>query len=454
MALDKAVNNVRIVTSDKIIYGSVGIKGEKIAEIREGKELNAEIIINGKDKYLFPGIIDNHVHLNDPGYTWREDFLHGTSAAAIGGVTTLVDMPMQNEPAVSNSDIYARKAETLSTKGVVDYSFWGALVDYNFSDLEGLRKCGVKAFKSFMSPVGSDYTSLGNGQIREALKILRELDGIGGFHCEDYDIIAYEESKAINEGRLSIKDYLKARPVAAELIATKNVIDLAKEQGANIHICHVSHGKIADIIKRAKEENVNITSETCPHYLVFSAEDVIKKGLIYKCSPPIREKENIDSMWEAVRDGTLDCIVSDHSPSRIDEKDAELGAFKAWGGISGLQTGLQVVFHEGVNNRHLSPTFIARTMAENPAKIFGFGDKKGKIKIGYDADMVLLDPDALWKIKENDLAYLNKFSAFCGLEGKGLPIMTLVRGKVVAEYGNIKVDGGYGRLIKVKTKTK
>lgn len=445
--MDTAINHVKIVTGETVFLGSVGIMNGKISMISE-EALEAKTVIEGNGFYLFPGIVDNHVHFNDPGFEWREDYAHGTRAAAIGGVTTIVDMPMQNEPAVSNADIYERKERKVHSKAYIDYSFWGALVDYNLKDLKGLREVGVKAYKSFLSPVGKDYTSLRSGHIRDALKMVKSVDGLAGFHCEDYEIIAYEHKKALSEGRDTMLDYLRSRPVIAELLATRNVIDLAKEQEARIHICHVSHDDVVRIIREAKASHIKVTAETCPHYLIYSEEDVLANDFHFKCSPPIREKSNVDRLWLAIKDGVLDCIISDHSPASSEEKSDDLGAFKAWGGISGIQTGLQIIFNEGVHNRALSPTFIARTMAENPAKIFGFGDRKGKIAIGYDADFVLFDPNKAWEITPESLFYLNKQSAFCNQKGKGLAVLTMLRGKVIAKEGQIVAQEIRGELIR------
>ncbi|RDU24095.1 allantoinase AllB [Anaerosacchariphilus polymeriproducens] len=442
-----AINNAMIVTDKNIFKGSIGIQDGKV-ELISQSPIEADKVIQGDGKYLFPGIIDNHVHLNDPGFTWREDFAHGTKAAAIGGVTTIVDMPMQNEPAVSNAEIFEIKAKHVSSASYIDYSFWGALVDYNRSDIKGLRKAGAKAFKSFMCPVGKDYTSLFTGQIRDMLEITKSMDALAGFHCEDYNIIAYEEQKARREGRLSIKDYLKARPLSAEIIATQEILEIAREKGAQVHICHVSHRDVVDMIHEYRNKGVEVSLETCPHYLIFTEEDVIENGNVYKCSPPIREKNNLNLMWEAIENDRIDCIVSDHSPSQIDEKAESLGAFDAWGGISGLQTGLMTMYNEGVVKRGLEPTFIARTMAKRPAELFGLGAFKGQIQIGYDADLVLLDPKAHWEITDESLAYLNKFSAFTRLKGKGKPVMTILRGEIIVENGALSMVERKGQLIR------
>lgn len=444
---DMAINNVRIVTSEEIYRGNIGINKGKIACIDKEKALDGKEMIEGEDQLLFPGIVDNHVHMNDPGYTWREDFSKGTKAAAIGGVTTIVDMPMQNKPALSDVIIAKKKAKIVKDKSYIDYSFWGALVDYNFDQLQALKEWGIQGFKSFMSPVGDDYTSLKTGKIRNALALLKQIGGFAGFHCEDYDIIAYEEAKAIKEGRTTMNDYLKARPVVAEWLSTQSVLALAKEQDAKVHICHVSHGSVCEIILEAKKSKVQVTAETCPHYLIFNENDVIEKGNWYKCSPPIREEANRNALWQAIENKTLDCIVSDHSPAREDEKDDSLNAFQAWGGISGVQTGLQTIFSEGVTNRGLSPTFIARTMSQRPAEIFGLIGK-GQILEGYDADFVMVNSDKEWQITEENLEYLNKHSAFCGLKGKGLPVMTVLRGQVIVNQGKVIAEPGYGKLLR------
>lgn len=446
---DLIVKNTNIVTDEDIFKGSVAVKGEKIVEILSpNTDEDAGVIVDGTGNYLFPGVIDTHVHLNDPGYTWREDFYHATEAAAIGGVTTVVDMPLQNVPALSNSKIFEDKYNIVKPKALIDYAFWGGVLDYNLSDLEELNKSGVMAFKSFLSPVGKDYTSLDLGRVRKALDIIKKFDGIAGFHCEDYSIIAYEQEQAIKNGRVSRSDYLESRPLVAELIAVKNIIELSKESGTRVHICHVSSPQVAKEIKHAKAQGVRITAETCPHYLKFSKEDFIEKGMLFKCAPPLREKKDSENLWEYVCDGTLDIISSDHSPSAAYEKSEEEGSFKPWGGISGLQSGLQVMFNEAVVKKGLSCSLIANVMSKKPAEVFGMSAKKGIIKPGYDADMVLLNPNEEWEITSDSLKYLNKISAFVGTKGRGLPICTFLRGEIVADKGHITGKHGFGKLIR------
>jgi allantoinase len=446
---DILIKNANLVTCENVKLGSLAITDGKIADILfDDCEVNSEITIDGTGKYLFPGLIDAHVHLNEPGFTTREDFYHGTRAAAVGGVTTVIDMPMQNEPALYNKDIFVSKEACVSSKAYVDYSFYGALVTYNLNNLEELNSCGVVAFKSFFAPVSPDYTPLNTGQIRHALSIIKKFDGLASFHCEDYNIITYEQNKAINEGRLGHRDFLDSRPVITELIAVKNIIELAKEQNCRVHICHVSHPAVAEEIKKAKIDGVRITAETCPHYLIFDENDFLDKGAIFKCAPPLRTPEDKEKLLDYICDGTIDMIASDHSPCAPEEKSDDMGIFNAWGGISGIQTGLQTMYDYLVVKKGFSPSLICKVMSANPAKHFGIDNKKGSLKIGADADMVLLDPNKEWNITCDSLKYLNKQSAFVGLEGTGLAILTILRGKIISENGCITENTPSGHLIK------
>lgn len=447
---DLVVKNGLIVSSERIYMGSICVKDGKIASIvAPNLDVTAEKVIDAGGKYIFPGAIDTHAHLNDPGYTWREDYEHGTMAAAVGGITTVIDMPLQNEPALTDGKIFDDKYAIVSPNAYVDYCFWGGLVDYNLNSLVELDNRGCVAFKSFIGPVSPDYVSLTMGQVREALEILKTVDARAGFHCEDYSIIKWEEGRAMRKENQTWEDFLNARPLIAEVIATKNIIDLAKEVGAKVHICHVSHPEVAKVIEQAQQEGVDVTGETCSHYLTFNRNDVIKNGSLFKCAPPLREAEAVEKMWEYVDNGTLSCVSSDHSPCTLEEKNEEIhGVFGAWGGISSIQNVMQVTFSEGVVKRGYSPTILARTLSEGPAKAFGLYGRKGAIEVGFDADLVILDPEKEWEITPESLHYVNKISAFVGLKGKGLPICTILRGEIIVEEDSVVGEKGYGQLLK------
>lgn len=447
---DLIVKNGKIVTAERVYGATVCIKEGKIeAIVAPDVPVEGSKVVDAEGKYIFPGAIDTHAHLNDPGYTWREDYEHGTAAAAVGGITTIIDMPLQNEPALTDGKIFDDKYKAVSPNAYVDYCFWGGLVDYNLESLTELDAKGCVAFKSFIGPVSPDYVSLTMGQVREALEILKTCDARAGFHCEDYSIIKWEEGRAKRKETQNWEDFLDSRPLIAELMATKNIIDLAKETGTKVHICHVSHPDVAEEIRKAKLEGLDITGETCSHYLTFSRDDVIKNGSLFKCAPPLREASAIEKMWEYVEDGTLSCVSSDHSPCALEEKsEEEHGVFGAWGGISGIQNVMQVTYSEGVAKRGYSPTILARTLSEGPAKAFGLYGRKGAIELGFDADMVILDPEKEWEITPESLKYVNQISAFVGLKGKGLPICTILRGTVVAENNQVVGEKGFGNLVK------
>lgn len=451
---DVLVKNGRVVTSDAVTEGNIAIKDGKIAAVlAAGIEPEAEKVIDADGKLVFPGAIDTHAHLNDPGYTWREDYEHGTAAAAVGGYTTIVDMPLQNEPALTNADLFDRKVEAVDANAYVDYCFWGGLVPYNFDDLKGLNDKGCVAFKSFIGPVSPDYASLNYGQAYEAMQIIKEFDGRAGFHCEDFSMIKWQEQRMLKEGRLDWQGFLDSRPVAAEMLATVDIIELAKATGCKVHICHVSSPDVAQKIKEAQQEGYDITAETCSHYLSLTDKDVIENGPMFKCAPPLRSQEEVDRMWEYVADGTFAGIASDHSPCSYDEKYNEIlgskitNVFEVWGGISGIQSGFQVAFNEGCVKRNVSPSVLANSMAVLPAKAFGIYGRKGDIKPGFDADLVIIDPEKEWEITSESLLYVNKISAFVGMKGKGFPVLTMIRGNVVAEDGKITGEKGCGCLI-------
>ena len=445
---DLLVKNGKIVTSSDIMNGNIYVADGKIAAVTQTDILqDAKHVLDASGKFVFPGAIDVHAHLNDPGYTWRENFRNGTLAAAAGGVTTLVDMPLQNEPALTDVSLFRAKHDAVKEKALVDYALWGGITDVDPDKIRDLHNAGVAAFKVFIGPVSSDYRSQDMGAVREIMQIAASLGALVGFHAEDYSIIRHEEARARKEGRSGRIDYLRSRPLSAELIATESVIELARETGAKSHVCHVSHPAAAERIRLARKEGLPITAETCTHYLVFSEDDLIRDGMIFKCAPPLREKAAVEKLWEYVADGTLGCIASDHSPCAPEEKDEKNGAFDAWGGISGIQSTMQVFFDRAVCRRDASPTLLAQRLSEGPARIFGLYGRKGAVEVGFDADLVVLDPEREWEITPDSLFYLNKISAFAGLKGKGLPVAVFVRGRQVFADGAEASAFGCGELI-------
>ena len=452
---DLLIKNGKVVTPEQVYEADIAIQDEKIAGILEkGANLDAKKVIDAKGKYVFPGAIDTHAHLNDPGYEWREDYEHGTAAAAVGGYTTVIDMPLQNEPAMTNGKAFDAKIDKVDSNAYVDYCFWGGLIPDNFDDLEELNEKGCVAFKSFIGPVSPDYSSLSYGQAYEAMQRIAKFDGRAGFHCEDFSTIKWQEERMKKEGHFDWQGFLDSRPVIAEILATVDIIEIAKATGCKAHICHVSSPDVAQKIKEAQEQGYDITAETCSHYLSMTDQDVLKNGALFKCAPPLRSQEEVDRLWKYVEDGTISGIASDHSPCSYDEKYNEIlgnkieNVFDVWGGISGIQSGFQVAFNEGCVKREISPCVLANAMAKQPAKAFEIYGKKGDLKPGFDADIVIIDPEKEWEITKDSLYYVNKISAFVGMKGKGLPVYTIIRGKIMAENGKLTGPKGFGNFVK------
>ncbi len=445
---DLLITNGTLVTKDRVFKAEIAIKDGKYAGFFEaGNTVEAKRIIDAKGNYVFPGIIDCHAHLNEPGFDYREDYETGTRAAAVAGCTCLIDMPLNNDPSLISEEIFNMKLERVKKRALIDFALWGGIVgDYNDSDdsiksnvgeLVKLHNCGVAAFKGFTCPNGNLFPTVNLGNIRKALEVLRPYEAICGFHCEEYGQVLEREKEAKAKSNRSkdekIRDFLDAHDVWTEYVATKNILDMCRATGGRVHICHVSHPMVAQEIKEAMHEGLPVTAETCPHYLLFDENFVFEKGAPAKCTPPMRKTEDKMKLWNYVLDGTLSCIGSDHSPAANEEKDNETkDIWSAWGGLNTIQYFLPMMFDFVVNQKKLSPTLIAQIMVYNPAKVFGLYGKKGDFQIGFDGDVVIVNPDLQWKCKQEELLTTGKVSCLNGLEGKGAPIYTIIRGNVVA----------------------
>lgn len=338
---DLVVKNGRLVTHDRVFNANIAVKDGRFAAffVDDNETANAAKVIDAKGNLVFPGIIDCHAHLNEPGFEYREDFETGTRAAAVGGTTTLIDMPLNNEPPLVSKEVFNLKHSLIDKKAIIDYALWGGIVDYNLNDLEDLHKCGVAAFKAFVCPMGnSSFTSVNMGQVKAALESLKPYQALSGFHCEEYGIVDELEKKAQKEHRNRIEDFLEAHSVLTEYIAVRNILDICRDTGGKAYICHVSHPMVAQLIKDSIHEGLPVIGETCPHYLSFTEELLYQKGAPAKCTPPMRSKQAMDGLWQYVLDGTLSCIGSDHSPAADEEKDNKTKTiWTAWGGLNSIQ---------------------------------------------------------------------------------------------------------------------
>ncbi len=446
---DLGIVNGKIVDSEKVYLGNIYISDGKIKCITNvDVQMDAEKIIDATGKLLFPGVIDAHLHIGEYKAEY-EEMDTSTAAAVAGGVTCCVDMPVNTKSmSIIDTDIFEEKRKHLSEKSYMDYSMWGAFVPEHFGDLKGMHDMGAAAFKCFMTGASNGFTAPTMADIRDGMNAVKEFDGLIGFHCENKDMIDAGLQKMKDEKLNTRQAFLDSRPLSAEIIAVRDVIELARETGCKVHICHVSHPTVAQIIEEAQMEGVDITAETCTHYLVFSEEDLLAKGCLYKCAPPLREKGAADGLWEYVQKGVLGCVVSDHSAGLPEDRDdSKKPVYELGNGISSVQTMLQVFYDNAVNKRGKSPTLIAKVMSENPARRFGLYGRKGAIKVDFDADIVMIDPEKDWKITNESLLYKQQISAFVGLEGTGLPVMTMIRGRVVSENGEVLASEGSGEFI-------
>ncbi|WP_367538598.1 allantoinase AllB [Streptomyces globisporus] len=382
------------------------------------------------DHVVLPGLVDTHVHVNDPGRTEWEGFWTATRAAAAGGITTIVDMPLNSLPPTTTVENLRVKQEVARTKAHVDVGFWcGALPD-NVKDLRPLHDAGVFGFKCFLSPSGVDeFPALDQQQLANSLGEITDFGGLLIVHAEDPHHLTAAPQR---DGR-KYADFLASRPRDAENTAIENLIAQARRLGARVHVLHLSSSDALPLIAAAKREGVRVTVESCPHFLTLTAEEVPDGATEFKCCPPIREAANQDILWAGLADGTIDCIVSDHSPSTADLKTPDFAT--AWGGISSLQLGLPAIWTEARRRGH-SLDDVARWMSTAPAELAGL-TRKGAIEAGRDADLAILAPEATFTVDPARLEHRNRVTAYAGKTLHGVVTSTWLRGQRIADQGVI-----------------
>ncbi|MER6580483.1 allantoinase AllB [Nonomuraea sp. NPDC001023] len=428
---DLVVRSRRVVTPEGERAAAVAVRGERVEALYDYAEpLDAAEDIDLRDLPLLPGLVDTHVHVNEPGRTHWEGFASATRAAAAGGVTTIVDMPLNSLPPTVSVEALEAKLRAARGQCHVDVAFWGGAVPGNLKELRPLHERGVRGFKCFMSPSGvEEFPPLATAELRA---LLSEVAGFGGLvvvHAEDPELLA-------EPGGPTYREFLESRPGAAERSAVAKVVALAAETGARVHVLHVSSAECLDVLARAQADGVAVTAETCPHYLTLEAEQVPEGRTAYKCCPPIRSRANRELLWDGLARGVLSSVVSDHSPSPADLKVPDFAA--AWGGVASLQLGLSAVWTEAARRGHTLAD-VVRWMSAAPAETARLPGK-GAIRPGGDADLVAFDPDADNPVDAARLHHRNPVTPYHGRLLKGAVLTTWLRGR--------PVDGEpHGRLI-------
>jgi allantoinase len=433
----------RLVTAAGEGRGCVGVAGGRITAIAplEADLEGRRVVELGDDVVLLPGLVDSHVHVNEPGRTEWEGFATATRAAAAGGVTTIIDMPLNSIP--PTVDVAALEVKRKSAEGrcFVDVGFWGGAVPGNLEELQGLHDAGVFGFKCFLLPSGVDeFPPLHPADLDGYLRVLRGFDGLLIVHAEDSSAI---ERAASAHGDRYL-DFLASRPRAAENLAIEQVIRAAERTGARVHILHLSSGDALPTIAGARRDAIRVTAETCPHYLVLTAEEIPDGATQFKCCPPVREAANRELLWRGLEDDTIDCVVSDHSPCTAELKRLDTGDFGlAWGGISSLEIGLPVVWTEA-RRRGFGLRDIVRWMAEGPARLVGLA-RKGRIDVGYDADFCVFAPEEARVVDPKRLHHKHPVTPYEGRPLLGVVHSTWLHGEELAgdePRGRLLTRGG------------
>ena len=447
------IRSRRVVMPDAVGPASVFISGGVITKIGNWDQTDSGVsgvgLVDAGDAVVMPGLVDAHVHVNEPGRTDWEGYTTATRAAAAGGVTTLVDMPLNSIPPTTTAAGFAEKLAAAQGQCRIDVAFWGGVVPGNTNELAPLLSDGVRGFKCFLIHSGVDeFPHVTEENLREAMPELARLGSVLLVHAELPGPIDAAAAELAGANTQHYETFLRSRPRESENEAIAQMVRLCRETGARVHIVHHSSSDALPIVKAAKAEGLPFTVETCPHYLTFAAEEIPDGATHFKCCPPVRERENREKLWEALRDGTIEMIVSDHSPCTVDLKLLGSGDFmEAWGGISALQFGLPVIW-TGAQKRGFGLPDISRWMSAAPAKLAGIDHRKGKLAPGFDADIVIWHPEKEFEVRKDLIHFKNKLTPYEGMNLLGVVEATYVRGQKVFENGEFAAEPSGDLLLK------
>lgn len=445
MVVDIVIGGGRVATPYGLVEASIGVDDGKVVSITKGALApEADRVVDAGGRLILPGMIDMHVHFRDPGFPEREDFETGTRAAAAGGVTTVADMP-NTVPSVTSVEALEEKKGIAERKALIDFALIGGAGALRRETLVSLAEGGVAAFKTFMIARFEELAA-SDGQMLENFTAIAQTRRPCLIHAENEDIVSRWREKAKALGRRDPIAHSEFRPPIAEVEATMRTILLAEETAVHLHICHMTAKGAVDILGWAKGRGINVTGETSPNYLLLTADVMKRLGPYAKIDPPLRGPDDQRRLWEALRDGTLDVLASDHAPYTEEEKERGWeDIFEAPSGGVAVETALPLML-DRVNRGDLRLERLVEVFSTNPAKILGLYPRKGAIRIGADADLIVVDMRRDFTIRGESLHSKQRKTPFEGYRGRGLPLMTIVRGEVVMEDGEVRGRPGYGEF--------
>lgn len=449
--LDLLICNGRIVTRNGTFEGYVGAKNGIITTMGCGDTYpDSHKVIDANGKYVFPGFIDPHVHMWDP---WnpddvqRDDWFYATRAAACGGITTVIEHPL-SVPPVKNVEAFELKLKAATEKSNVDFALWGALTPDNISELDSLHNVGCVAFKGFISYCNKDYPNVTDSVLFEALKLSADKGYLLAVHAENAEMADTGEKLMKALGRKDPLAHMNSREEIVELEAINRVIFFAEQTGGHLHIVHMTIASGAELIRQAKQRGVNITVETCPHYIDADCSLLEKRGPFAKCTPPLRRPENTEKMWKYMLDGTIDMVTSDHTDYLYDEKNvAWKNIWDSQNGMTGVATLAPITIDACMNKHGMDAVRVSELLSTNAAKLFGLYPRKGVIMPGSDADFTIVDLEKEWIVDGKNLYYKQGWSPFDGKHVKGAIDMTILRGTVIYEDGCVTAQRGFGKYV-------
>lgn len=445
----QALYSRRVLLDDKLVDATIVIQGDQIETIQRGKISSTNFPIEDfGDWVIMPGLLDSHVHINEPGRTDWEGFDTATKAAAAGGVTTLIEMPLNADPVTTTRAAFDKKLSATEGKLHVHCGFWGGIIPGNLTDLDELIGSGVFGIKAFLTHSGIDeFPNVTEADLRKGLPVLKKHNVPLLVHAE-LDT-PHDDQKLLEANPRSYQAYLASRPKSWEDKAIRLMIDLCDEFSTPVHIVHLSSSNCIDTLFEAQKKGIPITVETCQHYLFFNSEEIPDGQTQYKCAPPIRERENNDLLWAALKEGLFNVVVSDHSPAVPEIKELESGNLKkAWGGIAGLQFGLPAFWTKAIAYGLTLPQ-VVRLMSYNVAEFLHLENRKGKLLPGYDADLVVWNPEESFTVTKDRIEFKHKITPYEGYTLNGVVKKTYVGGQLVYDDGKFRTLSA-GNILKRK----